>query len=133
MKAFFVNELGAPLFGELSNPVAEDGFALRRAKERLELGVRGSNVAIFDFEMPDGRIENSRPTLVNLWETVGHDPATAPSRLVEGATLAAHPEDLPRVQESIQSYLSGAPKEFEVAVRNAIFSPQPALPRRQMP
>ena len=26
-----------------------------------------------------------------------------------------------------------APKEFDMAVRKAMFSPQPALPRRQMP
>src|SRR5579871_4568741 len=45
---------------------AEEGEAFRRVNERTDLAVRGSNLAIWECEMPDGRIENSRPTLVNV-------------------------------------------------------------------
>jgi two-component system, sensor histidine kinase and response regulator len=90
---------------------------LRHAKELLELGIRGSNVAIFDFDMPDGKIENSRQTMINVWETLGYDPVTAPSEFVPGAILAIHPDDLPRVQREIGSYLASASRHFEAEYR----------------
>jgi two-component system, sensor histidine kinase and response regulator len=90
---------------------------LRRAKELLELSIRGSNVAIFDFDMPDGRIENSRQTMINVWETLGYDPATAPSEFAPGAVLAIDPEDLARVQYEIGSYLAGGGAIFEAEYR----------------
>ena len=90
---------------------------LRRAKELLELGIRGSNVAIFDFDMPDGRIENARQTMVNVWETLGYAPSEAPSAFLPGAMLAIHPDDLARVQREIGAYLAGVSQNFEAEYR----------------
>ena len=90
---------------------------LRHAKELLELGIRGSNVAIFDFDMPDGRIETARQTLINVWETLGYDPETAPSEFGPGAMLAIHPDDIARVQQEIGAYLSGQSQNFEAEYR----------------
>src|SRR6478672_1837669 len=53
--------------------------ALRQANERLELAMRGSNLSIWEWDIPDGRIENSRITFINLWELLGYDPATSPT------------------------------------------------------
>ena len=47
--------------------------ALRQANARLDLAVRGSNMAIWECDMPDGRIENSHLTLINVWESLGYD------------------------------------------------------------
>src|SRR6478736_5920563 len=41
---------------------------LRESNARLDLAVRGSNLAIWEIDMPDGRIENSHLTLTNFWE-----------------------------------------------------------------
>gem|GEM_PF-6897356 len=90
---------------------------LRHAKELLELGIRGSNVAIFDFDMPDGRIETARQTMINVWETLGYDPATAPNQFGPGAMLAIHPDDIARVQQEIGSYLAGHSENFEAEYR----------------
>src|SRR6476661_6198752 len=38
--------------------------ALRQANSRLDLAVRGSNLAIWECDMPDGRIESSYLTLI---------------------------------------------------------------------
>jgi PAS domain S-box-containing protein len=63
-----------------------DITALKRAEEelrhvntRLDLAVRGSNLAIWEFDTPDGRIENSRQTFINVWESLGYDAATSPT------------------------------------------------------
>src|SRR6476620_6165760 len=47
--------------------------ALRLANARLDLAVRGSNIAIWECDMPDGRIENCLHTYINAWESMGYD------------------------------------------------------------
>jgi PAS domain S-box-containing protein len=88
---------------------------LRRAKEHLELAIRGSNTHIWEYDMPEGTLENSRETLTNAWEQLGYDlsvdvppPATA---------SVIHPEDLPRLATQIAAYLSGALPTFETEHR----------------
>ncbi|AKU93828.1 diguanylate cyclase/phosphodiesterase (GGDEF & EAL domains) with PAS/PAC sensor(s) [Labilithrix luteola] len=90
---------------------------LQRTKDLLELGVRGSKVAIFDFDMPDGNIVTARQTMVNVWETLGYDPASTPVEFVPGAILAIHPDDLGRVQAAIHEYLASGKGDFEAEYR----------------
>jgi two-component system, sensor histidine kinase and response regulator len=90
---------------------------LRHAKELLELGVRGSKVGIFEFDMPDGKLETARQTMINVWETLGYDGATAPTEFLPGSILATHPDDLARVHAAIERYLSRAIQDFEVEFR----------------
>jgi PAS domain S-box-containing protein len=45
---------------------------LRQVNARLNLAVRGSNIAIWECDMPDGRIENSRLTRMALPLAVKH-------------------------------------------------------------
>ena len=54
---------------------------LRQANARLDLAVRGSNMSIWECDMPDGRIENSHLTLINAWELLGYDARTSPDGL----------------------------------------------------
>src|ERR1700751_5285448 len=66
---------------------------LREAKARLDLAVRGSNLAIWECDMPDGRIENSHPTLINVWQLLGYDVRTAPKDFPSIFALLWHPDD----------------------------------------
>src|SRR5262245_26843981 len=52
---------------------------LRHVNARLDLAVRGSNLSIWECDMPDGRIENSRLNLTNVWESLGYDARMAPA------------------------------------------------------
>lgn len=80
---------------------------LRRATERLELAIRGSNVSIWEYDMPYGTLDDSRETLTNTWEQLGYDVPPA------STALAIHPEDLPGLTAKIAAYLSGALPTFE--------------------
>ena len=90
---------------------------LRQANERLNLAVRGSNLAIWEVDMPDGLVENGRVTLINAWESLGYDPAEAPTDFAGVFALAVHPEDQARVGRAIQACLDGETREFDVEYR----------------
>jgi two-component system sensor histidine kinase/response regulator len=89
----------------------------RRAKDLLELAVRGSYLAIWEFDMPDGRIENSHPTLINVWEMLGHNPATAPTDFASVFALCVHQDDREGLARTIQKFLAGDSPEFEAEFR----------------
>jgi len=96
---------------------AEEAELLRRSKERLELAVHGSNLSIWEFDMSDGRIENSRSNLINVWELLGYDPRTAPTDFANIVALEVHPEDLGRLSGAVQAFLAGKDREFEAEYR----------------
>src|SRR5262249_39726421 len=54
---------------------AEEAEVFRRANERMELAVRGSNVAVWELEIPDGDQLQTRQHYVNLWEQLGYEGA----------------------------------------------------------
>jgi PAS domain S-box-containing protein len=90
---------------------------LRQVNARLDLAVRGSNLAIWEFDMPDGRIENSHPTFINVWESLGYDPLTPPTDFASGFALAVHPDDQERLRCAIQEFLFSDSREFETEYR----------------
>ncbi|MGA2233398.1 MAG: PAS domain S-box protein, partial [Tepidisphaeraceae bacterium] len=96
---------------------ADESEMLRRSKERLELAVKGSNLSIWEFDMPDGRIENSRSTLINVWELLGYDPLTAPSDFASVLSLEVHPDDLERLTRAVSVFLEGDYQDFEAEYR----------------
>ena len=87
---------------------------LHRTRDLLELAVRSSHLGIFEFDLPEGRIETSRYTLINFWEMLGYDPAEAPTEYGAAAALVFTPEDLERVPSETNAYLSGAIPRFEL-------------------
>ena len=91
--------------------------ALRRANERLELATRGSNLAIWECDMPDGRIENSHQTYINVWESMGYDAATAPTDFFSRFAILFHPIDQERVMREIQELFDSDRQDYESEFR----------------
>ena len=81
---------------------------------QLELAVRGSTLAIWEVDMPDGLIEKGRVTVVNALEPLGYDPAVAPTDFGGVLALSVHPEDQAWVGRAVQAYLAGETREFDV-------------------
>src|SRR5262245_57330374 len=91
--------------------------ALRQANARLNLAVRGSNLAIWECDMPDGRIENSHLTLINVWESLGYDARTSPTDFPSTFALLFHPDDQPRVMSELQELFGGDGVDYESKYR----------------
>ena len=90
---------------------------LRQAHARLELAVRGSNIAIWECNMPDGRIENSNLTHTNTWESMGYDAATAPTDFSSTSAILFHPIDQERVVREIQELFDSDRQDYESEFR----------------
>jgi PAS domain S-box-containing protein len=102
---------------EVDARLAEEARAaevFRRANERMELAVRGSNVGIWEIDMPDGDPHHSRRYYVNIWEQLGHEqpPAGRETVLTE-----LHPDDRGPFEEALRGYLAGQTTEFELETR----------------
>jgi two-component system, sensor histidine kinase and response regulator len=91
--------------------------ALRQAKARLDLAVRGSNIAIWECNMPDGRIENSNLTYTNVWESMGYDAATASTDFPSTFAILFHPIDQERVMREIQELFDCDRQDYESEFR----------------
>src|SRR4051794_33222558 len=85
--------------------------ALRQANARLDLAVRGSNLAIWECDMPDGHIENSHPTLINVWELLGFDARTSPTDFPSTFAILFHSDDQQRVMRELQELFASSRQE----------------------
>jgi two-component system sensor histidine kinase/response regulator len=91
--------------------------SLQRTKTRLELSVRGSNVRIWDIDMPDSNLQDS---LIYVGGYC-HKFSTFLSRV--------HPDDLERLMRAVHASLSGESKGFSSEFR---MRPQKKGPYRWM-
>src|SRR4051812_5224838 len=91
--------------------------ALRQANARIDLAVRGSNICIWECDMPDGRIENGHPTLINMWESLGHDARTMPRNFPSAFALLIHPDDHGRVSREIHELFASDGQDYESEYR----------------
>ena len=90
---------------------------LRRAKERLDIAVQGSNLTVWEFDMPDGDMATAIPTYVNVMEYAGLDPSTMPRAFADAFPMFVHPEDLEPVGTKLYAALEGGGREFESELR----------------
>src|SRR5262249_55064202 len=86
---------------------------LRDVNRRLELAMRGSNIAIWECDMPGGRIENGDLTLINVWESLGYDARTSPTDFSSTFALLWHPDDQQRVRRERQKVFASDGQEYE--------------------
>ncbi|KVN53243.1 hypothetical protein WT13_32080 [Burkholderia anthina] len=95
---------------------AEEANALRVAHDRLEHAMRGSQIGVWDVDMPDGTLESGRVRLLNIWEWMGY---ARPRELIGFRYLIAvvHPGDREIVARAVRAYLSGDAPEFHVEMR----------------
>ena len=95
---------------------AEEAEALRRANERIELALHGSNVLIWDVEMPDGDLSRAQAYHVIGGEHIGYDPH--PPAGTDPIEATMHPDDLAATREAARAYLAGEIAEYEREVRH---------------
>ena len=99
--------------------LAEGATALQLANERLQLGLRGSNVGIFDFDLREGSIDEAPVYTINLWDALGYgqegDGDGLPSRKFHPERW--HPEDRGKIRQALDDYLSGRTPRYEVVGR----------------
>jgi PAS domain S-box-containing protein len=94
----------------------ESDEELRLANARLELAVRGSNISIWEIDMPDGDYRHGRRYYVNIWEQLGYEHPDSPINHETSMTLV-HPDDRATLEEAMRRYLAGQTSEFEVENR----------------
>jgi two-component system, sensor histidine kinase and response regulator len=95
---------------------AED--AAKRATELLHLAMRGSNITVWDFEMPDGRLETCRISVVNVWETHLPRAPAIPRNFYPAMASVVHPDDIEHVNAVFKEYLEESDRlDFEATYR----------------
>jgi two-component system sensor histidine kinase/response regulator len=88
-----------------------------RIQERLEVAIRGSNLGIWDFDLPDGLLETGDKAFFNVWEPLGYAPDEVPADIEDDLTFAAHPADRSRIREAVETFLAGTERQFEAEFR----------------
>jgi two-component system sensor histidine kinase/response regulator len=88
-----------------------------RASQLLHLAVRGSDVQVWDFEMPDGRLESCNPTFVNVWEANRYTGSEVPQDFLSQFALVIHPDDQERVAATMKRCLESDSLYFEATFR----------------
>ena len=89
---------------------------LRQAKDRLDLAIRGSNVGIWEVNMPDGDYANG----TGPGSTSGSNSAASrPRRAARSSSWLdlLHPEDKDRLLRTLYAYLDGETKEYRIEYR----------------
>jgi PAS domain S-box-containing protein len=90
--------------------------ALHVARERLDIAIHSSNIAIWEVELRDGVYTDGLFTQINFWEQLGYDRGEFPTDIVTSMSRM-HPDDLERTLSVVEAYLSGEAKEFEIENR----------------
>ena len=86
--------------------------ALRIAQERLELALRGADLGVWDWNVPTGHVTYDERWVRMLDYAPGE--LTPDYRTWE---TRVHPDDLPRVRDTLQAHLAGRTPFFEVEHR----------------
>jgi PAS domain S-box-containing protein len=90
--------------------------ALRQANARLDLAVRGSNVGIWENDMPDGDFRAGRVHCINIMEQLGHPAPDGPVPY-EAVVEPVHPADRARLEKALRAYMAGETSDYEVEFR----------------
>ncbi len=81
-------------------------------KRRLELALAGSKIALWDWSSTNGFIRRRK----SYADMLGYGQDTLIQEQ-DFASALIHPEDLPRIEDALESYLSGTTPSFEEELR----------------
>jgi PAS domain S-box-containing protein len=90
--------------------------AIWESQARLDLAIRGSNVGIWENEMPDGDYRRGRIRCINVLEPLGYEPGELTVDYPKWESLF-HPDDRDRVAQAVAAYLAGESPAYEVEYR----------------
>jgi two-component system, sensor histidine kinase and response regulator len=88
-----------------------------RASQLLHLAVQGSDVQVWDFEMPEGCLESCNPTFVNVWEADRYTGSEVPQDFLSQFALVIHPDDQERIADTMKRCLESESLDFEAMFR----------------
>lgn len=91
--------------------------ALRQANARLDVAVRGSNVGIWENDMPNGDYTAGKVHCINIMEQLGYPPPSDLTSDYATVTTTVHPDDRPRIQEALRAYFAAETPEYQVEFR----------------
>jgi PAS domain S-box-containing protein len=89
--------------------------ALRQITTRVELALRGSDIGIWDVELPDATLATRRVAYTNAWEQLGYGYDS--TFTLEDAVSMSHPDDAERALALTKSYLAGETDSLEFEQR----------------
>jgi two-component system, sensor histidine kinase and response regulator len=89
----------------------------QHATEMLALATRLSRVYVWRFDFVDGAIDRARAQFINVWESLGYDPKTAPTDFAASLGLVVLAEDQPTVMVALEACLRGETPEFQAEYR----------------
>jgi PAS domain S-box-containing protein len=90
--------------------------ASQQTNTQVQLAVRGSNIGIWEVDMPDGQFRNGRVNFTNVWEQLGYARPPSPTDFATPMSLV-HSDDSTRVIGAIDAYLAGDSVKLEVEHR----------------
>lgn len=95
---------------------AEEAEILRETNARLEMAMHGSNVGVWEIDMPDGDYRHGYARFSNIWEWLGY---TRPSTMqdYDAYMSVLHPADRARTEVAILRYLKRDTDAFELENR----------------
>ncbi len=86
--------------------------ALRVSREQLGLALEGSNLAIFDWDIPSGKVH-----LSDRWQEILGGERRSTDTTIAGLEALVHPEDLGQLQRKLYSVIKGEARFYEVEHR----------------
>lgn len=91
--------------------------ALMKSRERLGMALEGSNLALFDWDIPSGEVR-----LSEQWQLMLGGESVETVTTVAELQRLVHPDDLARLQQSLVPVLKGSARFYEVQhrVRNRL-------------
>ncbi|MCE9578045.1 MAG: PAS domain-containing protein [Deltaproteobacteria bacterium] len=91
--------------------------AIEHAHARVELALRGSDIAVYHGDFRDGDLARTRWTYFNMWEPLGFDAASVPDGASQRMGLAIHPDDRAAVVAQFQAAVQRRSRDWYVEHR----------------
>jgi two-component system sensor histidine kinase/response regulator len=93
----------------------------RRAQNRFELAIHAARFGVWEFDMPDGNIDNAKSNFFNIWEVLGYDPSEAPEQFAEQVKFdTMHPDQRESFGALMREFLKGPESHFEAELRQCM-------------